>query len=164
MKILNCFDIFCRPKDKVEIEDVAKNFHQNLATGKFGPGSQMPGSILNLDIDGQFHSISDGSILLSSIASCSNTSNPSVMLTAGLLAKKAVEAGLSIPKFVKRSLSPGSGIVTSYLQVRMVQKILKKSISAKISEKKLSLTKGIRFALFTIRFYYVQCLSLLCYM
>ena len=126
MKILNCFDIFCRPKDKVEIEDVAKNFHQNLATGKFGPGSQMPGSILNLDIDGQFHSISDGSILLSSIASCSNTSNPSVMLTAGLLAKKAVEAGLSIPKFVKRSLSPGSGIVTSYLQVRMVQKILKK--------------------------------------
>ena len=71
----------------------------------------------NIDIDGKFHSIQDGSILLSSIASCSNTSNPSVMLTAGLLAKKAVEAGLSVPQYVKRSLSPGSGIVTSYLQV-----------------------------------------------
>ena len=54
---------------------------------------------------------------MSSIASSSNTSNPTVMLTAGLMAKKAVEIGLSIPKFVKRSLCPGSGVVTSYLQV-----------------------------------------------
>ena len=88
-----------RPKDKVELEDVAKDFSKNFPHFN---------GIFNLDIDGQFHSIKDGSVLLSSIASCSNSSNPSVMLTAGLLAKKAVEAGLSVPKFVKRSLSPGN--------------------------------------------------------
>jgi aconitase A len=51
------------------------------------------------------------------IDSSSNASNPGVMLSAGLLAKKAVEAGLSVAKFVRRSLCPGSGIVTAYLQV-----------------------------------------------
>ena len=96
-----------KPKDKVELEDVAKDFHS-----KFGPSL----GVLNLDIDGQLHSVQNGSVLLTSIASCSNSSNPSVMLTAGLLAKKAVEVGLSVPKYVKRSLSPGSGVVTSYLQ------------------------------------------------
>lgn len=104
-----------RPKDKVEVEDVPKDFQSSL-TKKFDQSSYDAGGVFNIDIDGQFNSIKDGSILLSSIASCSNTSNPSVMLTAGLLAKKAVEAGLSIPKFVRRSLSPGSGVVTSYLQ------------------------------------------------
>ena len=94
-----------------------QDFHESLSK-KFGldPSCANPG-ILNIDIDGQFHSIQNGTVLMSSIASSSNTSNPSVMLTAGLLAKKAVEAGLSIPKYVKRSLCPGSGVVTSYLQV-----------------------------------------------
>lgn len=104
-----------RSKDKVELEDVAKDFKESLSK-KFDRPHAGHGGIFNIDIDGEFHSIKDGSILLSSIASCSNTSNPSVMLTAGLLAKKAVEAGLSVPKFVKRSLCPGSGVVTSYLQ------------------------------------------------
>ena len=97
----------CKPKDKVELGDVAKDFQS-----KFGPSL----GILNLNIDGQVHTVQNGSVLLTSIASCSNSSNPSVMLTAGLLAKKAVEAGLSVPKYVKRSLSPGAGVVTSYLQ------------------------------------------------
>ena len=66
--------------------------------------------------DGKLHTIRHGTILSAAIASSTNTSNPSVMLTAGLLAQKAVEAGLAIPKFVKRSLAPGSGIVTSYLR------------------------------------------------
>ena len=104
-----------RPKDKVELEDVSKDFCKSLSE-KFGQQHHHQGGVFNIDMDGQFHSIRDGSILLSSIASCSNTSNPSVMLTAGLLARKAVEAGLSVPKYVKRSLSPGSGVVTSYLQ------------------------------------------------
>lgn len=107
-----------------------QDFHESLSK-KFGldPNTSCganPG-ILNIDIDGQFHSIQNGTVLMSSIASSSNTSNPSVMLTAGLLAKKAVESGLSIPKFVKRSLCPGSGVVTSYLQVHKRAENFKKS-------------------------------------
>ena len=102
-----------KSKDKVELEQVPKDFQQSLSKGGL---SSQPG-IMNIDLDGQFHSIQNGSVLMSSIASSSNTSNPSVMLTAGVLAKKAVEAGLSVPKYVKRSLCPGSGVVTSYLQV-----------------------------------------------
>ena len=103
------------------MEQVPKDFQESLSKS-FGLNPEQQSfnhqnGILNIDIDGQFHSIQNGSILMSSIASSSNTSNPTVMLTAGLLAKKAVEIGLSIPKFVKRSLCPGSGVVTSYLQV-----------------------------------------------
>ena len=57
-----------------------------------------------------------GSVVIAAITSCTNTSNPSVMLGAGLLAKKAVELGLSVKPYVKTSLSPGSGVVTYYLQ------------------------------------------------
>ena len=62
------------------------------------------------------YTLRHGTILSASIASSTNNSNPSVILTAGLLAKKAVEAGLAVPKFVKTSLAPGPGIVTSYLR------------------------------------------------
>ena len=54
--------------------------------------------------------------MIAAITSCTNTSNPSVMLGAGLLAKRAVELGLSVKPYVKTSLSPGSGVVTYYLQ------------------------------------------------
>ena len=54
--------------------------------------------------------------MIAAITSCTNTSNPSVMLGAGLLAKKAVELGLSVKSYIKTSLSPGSGVVTYYLQ------------------------------------------------
>jgi len=57
-----------------------------------------------------------GSVLIAAITSCTNTSNPSVMLGAGMLAKKAVEAGLTVAPYIKTSLSPGSGVVTYYLQ------------------------------------------------
>lgn len=57
-----------------------------------------------------------GSVVISAITSCTNTSNPSVMLGAGLLAKKAVERGLSVAPYIKTSMSPGSGVVTYYLQ------------------------------------------------
>ena len=60
--------------------------------------------------------LSLGSVVISAITSCTNTSNPSVMLGAGLLAKKAVEKGLSVAPYVKTSLSPGSGVVTYYLK------------------------------------------------
>lgn len=57
-----------------------------------------------------------GSVVIAAITSCTNTSNPSVMLGAGLVAKKAIEKGLKVEKFIKTSLSPGSGVVTKYLQ------------------------------------------------
>ncbi len=57
-----------------------------------------------------------GAVVIAAITSCTNTSNPSVMIGAGLLAKKAVEHGLSVPAYVKTSLAPGSKVVTSYLQ------------------------------------------------
>jgi len=60
--------------------------------------------------------LSDGSVVLAAITSCTNTSNPAVMLGAGLVAKKAVEKGLSVPPYVKTSLSPGSRVVTRYLE------------------------------------------------
>ena len=71
---------------------------------------------LTVDIDGRVFTVRHGSVLMASIASCTNTSNPTVMLTAGLLAKKAVEAGLSVPKYINTSLAPGSGVVTAYLK------------------------------------------------
>ena len=58
--------------------------------------------------------LSDGSIVIAAITSCTNTSNPYVMVAAGLLAKKAVEAGLTMPPWVKTSLAPGSRVVTDY--------------------------------------------------
>ncbi len=72
----------------------------------------------SVDVDGILHSVSHGSVLVAAITSCSNTSNPSVLLGAGLMAKKAIEAGLSVAKLVRTSLAPGSGVVTTYLQVR----------------------------------------------
>jgi len=70
---------------------------------------------VTVNLDGQDVVVSDGSVVLAAITSCTNTSNPAVMLGAGLVAKKAVEKGLSVPSFVKTSLSPGSRVVTRYL-------------------------------------------------
>jgi aconitase A len=68
----------------------------------------------------------DGSVVIAAITSCTNTSNPSVLIAAGLLAKKAVEAGLSVPNFVKTSLAPGSRAVEAYLINSGLQKYLDK--------------------------------------
>lgn len=61
------------------------------------------------------YTIGHGSVVIAAITSCTNTSNPSVMLAAGLLAKKALELGLKVKPYIKTSLSPGSGVVTEYL-------------------------------------------------
>src|SRR5436305_8981758 len=68
--------------------------------------------------------IGHGSVLIAAITSCTNTSNPSVMLAAGLLAKKAVERGLKVDPAVKTSLAPGSRVVTDYLNKTGLQKYL----------------------------------------
>ena len=66
--------------------------------------------------NGVQYTIGHGSVIIAAITSCTNTSNPSVMLGAGLLAKNAVAAGLTVAPYVKTSLSPGSGVVTYYLR------------------------------------------------
>src|SRR5438132_13180752 len=70
--------------------------------------------------------VSDGSVVIAAITSCTNTSNPSVMIAAGLLAKKAVERGLSVTPYVKTSLAPGSRVVTRYLDQETLTQYLEK--------------------------------------
>ncbi|MHB9288596.1 aconitate hydratase AcnA [Halobacteriales archaeon Cl-PHB] len=71
---------------------------------------------VTIDMDGEEVEIGHGDVVVSAITSCTNTSNPSVMLAAGLLAKNAVEKGLDVPDYVKTSLAPGSRVVTEYLE------------------------------------------------
>jgi aconitate hydratase len=75
---------------------------------------------------GKQYTLKHGSVVISSITSCTNTSNPGVMLAAGLLAKNAHEKGLSVAPYIKTSLSPGSGVVTKYFEASGVQQYLEK--------------------------------------
>lgn len=84
-----------------------------LATAENKPGSMRATTIQNGDMR---YELSDGAVVIAAITSCTNTSNPSVMLGAGLVAKKAVELGLDIKPWVKPSLAPGSRVVTEYLK------------------------------------------------
>ncbi len=79
-----------------------------------------------IEMDGQTMSITDGSIVIAAITSCTNTSNPSVMVGAGLLARKAVERGLQVKPWVKTSMAPGSKVVTDYLETSGVLPSLEK--------------------------------------
>ena len=75
-------------------------------------------------MDGKDYEISDGSILIAAITSCTNTSNPNVLIGAGLLAKKAIELGINTKPWVKTSLAPGSQVVTDYLEKAGLNKYL----------------------------------------
>ena len=94
-----------RPQDRVNLPDVKKNFE-----AAFG-GAHKPVSI---GTNGSTATLDNGSVVIAAITSCTNTSNPSVMLAAGLLAKKAVEHGLKPKPWVKTSLAPGSKVVSDY--------------------------------------------------
>lgn len=74
--------------------------------------------------EGKNYELTHGSLVIAAITSCTNTSNPDVMLAAGLVAKNAIEKGLSIAPYIKTSLSPGSGVVTEYFKKAGVQKYL----------------------------------------
>lgn len=107
-----------RPQDRILLADVSENFQTSL-TNPSGP----KGFGLSADeidrietISGTDNSIETGDLALAAITSCTNTSNPSVMVAAGLLAKKAVNLGLKVPSTIKTSLAPGSKIVTQYLE------------------------------------------------
>lgn len=109
-----------RPHDRVAVKEMKKDFAAclNNAIGfkGFGIASDKISKTVPFQLDGQEYTLKHGSVLIAAITSCTNTSNPSVMLGAGLLAQKAVEKGLRVSPYIKTSLSPGSGVVTYYLQ------------------------------------------------
>src|SRR5215470_7224439 len=94
-----------RPQDRVPLSQAKESFEKALPT-LMKPAKTVSGN-------GHLH---QGSVVIAAITSCTNTSNPSVMLAAGLLAKKAVERGLQVPEWVKTSLAPGSKVVRDYLE------------------------------------------------
>ena len=99
-----------RPQDRIALSNVKKTFTELLTRPVAEDGFGVTD-----DVD-DGNDITHGSVVISAITSCTNTSNPSVMIGAGLLAKKAVEKGLRVPDYVKTSLAPGSRVVTEYLQ------------------------------------------------
>ncbi len=99
-----------RPQDKVLLTDASSNFIKSF-TKSTGKEDFLVSKVSNTDYE-----IKDGSILIAAITSCTNTSNPNVLIGAGLLAKKAVELGLEVKPWVKTSLAPGSQVVTDYLK------------------------------------------------
>ena len=125
-----------RPQDRIRLSEVRQSFFTSL--GQLRPGDSAPapadGSIkrweteggdqvavaaplrtARCDVAGQEVELHDGSVVIAAITSCTNTSNPSVMIGAGLVAKKAAERGLTRRPWVKTSLAPGSKVVTEYL-------------------------------------------------
>lgn len=132
-----------RPQDRIRMADMRTQFEKDLP-GLVPAGFDLPGAVassgenrtgeswageggaaavaasadprcVTVDCDGEEVEITDGTVVIASITSCTNTSNPSVMVGAGLLAKKAVEKGLSVKPWVKTAMAPGSQVVTDYL-------------------------------------------------
>lgn len=105
-----------RPQDRIVVPELKESFAQTFAKpvgdGGFGKNAADLGTVATQVKDTD---IGHGSVLIAAITSCTNTSNPSVMLAAGLLAKKAVERGMQVNPLVKSSLAPGSRVVTDYL-------------------------------------------------
>ena len=99
-----------RPQDRVLLSESATKFHDALA-GEFGK----PGEHARTPVAGESYDLGDGDVVIAAITSCTNTSNPSVLIAAGLLAKNAVAKGLTTKPWVKTSLAPGSQVVTDYL-------------------------------------------------
>ncbi len=119
-----------RPQDRVELGDL-KNLFNGLLKEKITDGGfAISDSELCREVSVKTDALDDnnnlnhGSVVIAAITSCTNTSNPSVMLAAGLLAKKAVEKGLTIDKKIKTSLAPGSRVVSDYLEATDLQKYL----------------------------------------
>ena len=108
-----------RPQDRVPLTQVKNSFQTALSAPRTENGFGIPVEELNKRVDIQINGIrselTHGSVVIAAITSCTNTSNPFVMLSAGLLAKKAVEKGLKKKPYVKTSLAPGSRVVTDYL-------------------------------------------------
>ncbi|XP_056156265.1 cytoplasmic aconitate hydratase [Lampris incognitus] len=109
-----------RPQDRIPVSEMKSDFEACLSAKQGFKGFQVTPERLNTEVPFQYngaeYNLCHGSVVIAAITSCTNTSNPSVMLGAGLLAKKAIECGLSVKPYIKTSLSPGSGVVTYYLK------------------------------------------------
>jgi aconitate hydratase len=109
-----------RPQDRVPLAKMKPAFRQALTAPVKDRGFGLAASDLSrsapVELRGARSELRHGSVVIAAITSCTNTSNPSVMLGAGLLARKAVERGLQVPPHVKTSLAPGSKVVTEYLE------------------------------------------------
>ncbi|NRH41844.1 aconitate hydratase AcnA [Pseudomonas sp. MS15a(2019)] len=103
-----------RPQDRVLLGEVSKTFGDFTALAPKKAEAPKAGSGVEVQLDGQTFQLEDGAVVIAAITSCTNTSNPSVMMAAGLLAKKAAEKGLMRKPWVKSSLAPGSKVVTDY--------------------------------------------------
>jgi aconitate hydratase len=119
-----------RPQDRIELPKLKENFvgafSKPVTENGFGKKAE-EFSTVKAEVSlngGDKATVGHGSVLIAAITSCTNTSNPSVMLAAGLLAKKAVEKGLSVSKVVKASLAPGSRVVSDYLNKTGLQPYL----------------------------------------
>lgn len=120
-----------RPQDYIALGDMKEKFVESITNplGNSGHGLTDAEFSKKAEIkfaDGRKSTLETGSIVIASITSCTNTSNPFVMLGAGLLAKNAVEKGLQVPAHVKTSLAPGSRVVTGYLENAGLQEYLDK--------------------------------------
>ena len=119
-----------RPQDRIDLPDMKETFQGLLTTPLNEGGFQADRSTLDQrhgvpkDGPSSFGDIGHGDVLIAAITSCTNTSNPSVMLAAGLVAKKAVERGMTVKPTVKTSLGPGSRVVTEYLEKTGLQQYL----------------------------------------
>ncbi|MYB43040.1 MAG: aconitate hydratase AcnA, partial [Chloroflexi bacterium] len=101
-----------RPQDRIGLHEAQASARATIAEEIEGGASAAP---VEVAANGHSYELSNGAVVIAAITSCTNTSNPEVMVAAGLLAKKAVERGLSTPPWVKTSLAPGSRVVTEYL-------------------------------------------------
>ena len=109
-----------RPQDRINLDDMQTEFNKAVTapSGNHGLGldkSEFDKEVVITSANGEETVMKTGAVAIAAITSCTNTSNPYVMLGAGLLAKNAVEKGLKVPDFVKTSLAPGSTVVTRYL-------------------------------------------------
>jgi len=119
-----------RPHDRVPVKEMKADWHacldNKIGFKGFAVPKELQDKVVKFDFDGEQAEIKHGSVVIAAITSCTNTSNPSVMLGAGLVAKKATELGLLVKPWIKTSLAPGSGVVTKYLLQSGLQEYLSK--------------------------------------
>jgi aconitate hydratase len=117
-----------RPHDRVSLANMKKDFNECLTNPVgfkgFDIGEENVKKTSNFTYKGEEYTLKNGSVVLAAITSCTNTSNPGVMIAAGLVAKNASARGLKVKPYIKTSLSPGSGVVTMYFEQSGVQKYL----------------------------------------
>ena len=117
-----------RPQDRVALSDMKQSFEASLrapvSERGFALDDNARGATATIKDNGSSTEIGHGAVVIAAITSCTNTSNPSVMLAAGLLARNAVEKGLAPKSYVKTSLAPGSRVVTDYLKKAGLDKSL----------------------------------------